>query len=325
MLKKFLLVALAWGGLAPAWAGPFPSRPISLVVPYQAGGPTDRLAYELADALRVPLGGATFVVGNVVGGGGSAGAAAVARSKPDGYTLLFSNTAMATLPTLMPQAPFDVLRDFEFLGLVAETPMTLLGRANLPARSLQEARQWMAQHAGQIKLAHAGVGSASQLCGLLWQQALHVSMNALPYTGSAPALADLEAGNVDFLCDQPSNTSDAIAAHKVIAYAITSRKPVNTQALKGLPTVRALGFPGLELSVWQGLYAPKGTPPEVLERISTALQQALQNPQFVRQQERVGSLVVSDARAQRAGHRAFVAAEIARLRPLIEAAGAHAN
>jgi tripartite-type tricarboxylate transporter receptor subunit TctC len=308
-----------------AHADTYPSKPISIVVPFAAGGPTDRVARDLAEALRKPLGGVSVLVDNAAGAGGSIGANKVAKAAPDGYTLLLHHIGMATMPTLVRNIPFKVESDFEYLGMVNEVPMTLIGRPSLPAKNYKELVTWIGQNKGKINLGNAGVGSASHLCGLLFQNALQVEMTTVPYKGTAPAMTDLIGGQIDFMCDQTTNTSSQIEAKKVIAYAVTTAKPLSTLALKDLPTLQDSGLKGFEVTIWHGLYAPKGTPPDVVAKINAALKVALKDADFIKKQEGLGAVVITDKRMEPAEHKKFVAAEIAKWSPIIKAAGVYAD
>ena len=323
-MKKFLVVVVA-ASVLWAHADTYPSKPVSIVVPFAAGGPTDRSARDLAEAMRKPLGGATVLIDNAAGAGGSIGANKVAKATPDGYTLLFHHISMATMPTLVRNIPFKVESDFEYLGMVSDVPMTLIGRPSLPAKNFKELVTWIGQNQGKINLGNAGVGSASHLCGLLFQNALQVDMTTVPYKGTGPAMTDLIGGQIDLMCDQTTNTSSHIEAKKVIGYAVTTAKPLTTPALKTLPTMQDSGLKGFEVTVWQGLYAPKGTPPDVLARINAALRLALKDPEFIKKQEGLGAVVVSDKRVEPAEHKKFVAAEIAKWSPIVKAAGVYAD
>lgn len=225
----------------------------------------------------------------------------------------------------MRNIPFNVESDFEYLGMVSNVPMTLIGRPSHPAKNYRELLAWIGQNKGKINLGNAGVGSASHLCGLLYQNALQVDMTTVPYKGTAPAITDLIGGQIDLMCDQTTNTSSHIEAKKVIAYAVTSAKPLTTPALRDLPTLQDVGLKGFDVTVWQGLYAPKGTPPEVLTRINGALRLALKDPDFVKKQEGLGAVVITDKRVEPAEHKKFVLAEIAKWSPVIKAAGVYAD
>ena len=324
-MRKFFVGAALAAAMLAGHAAEFPAKPISIIVPFPAGGPSDRVARDLAEALRKPLGGVSIVVDNVAGAGSSIGSAKAARATPDGYTLLLNHIGMATMPTLVRNLPFKVESDFEYLGLVDEVPMTLVSKPGLPATTYAELVTWMAQNKGRINLGNAGVGSASHLCGLLIQSALKVEMTTVPYKGAAPAMTDLIGGQIDLLCDQTTNTTSQIEAKKVKAFAVTSAKRLGTPALKALPTLQEMGLKGFEVSIWHGLYAPKGTPPAVLAKLNAALKRALKDPVFIRKQEALGAVVVTDQRVEPDGHKKFVAAEIAKWSPIIKAAGVYAD
>jgi tripartite-type tricarboxylate transporter receptor subunit TctC len=323
-MKKLLVVAVALLGLG-VQAQSFPSKPITIIVPFAAGGPTDRSARDLAEALRKPLGGVSVLVDNIAGAGGSIGANKVAKAVPDGYTLLLHHIGMATMPTLVRNVPFKVESDFEYLGMVSDVPMTLIGRPTLPAKNFKDLTAWISQNKGKVNLGNAGVGSASHLCGLLIQNALQADMTTVPYKGTAPAMTDLIGGQIDLMCDQTTNTSSHIEAKKVIGYAATTSKPLTTAALKDLPTLNDAGLKGFEVVIWQGLYAPKGTPSDVVAKLNTVLRTALKDADFIKKQEGLGAIVVTDKRLDMAEHKKFVAAEMAKWSPIIKAAGVYAD
>ena len=320
------IAALAIGLVSSvALAQSYPSKTITIVVPFSAGGPTDRVARDLAEAMRKPLGGATIVIDNTAGAGSSIGSNKVVKAAPDGYTLLLNHIAMASMPNQLRNMPFKVETDFEYLGMVNEVPMTLISRPSLPAKTYKELVTWIGQNKGKINLGNAGIGSASHLCGLMVQNALQTDMTSIPYKGTAPAMTDLIGGQIDLMCDQTTNTTQQIDAKKVTAYAVTTSKRLTTPALKDLPTMQELGIKGFDVSIWHGLYAPKGTPPAVLKQLNEAMKAALKDPEFIQRQEALGAVVVTDKRTDPEGHKAYVTAEIAKLRPAIEAAGKFAD
>jgi tripartite-type tricarboxylate transporter receptor subunit TctC len=294
-------------------------------VPFAAGGPTDKVARDFAEALRKPLGGATIVIDNVGGAGGTLGANKVAKATPDGHTLLLYHVGMATSPALYRNLPYKTLDDFEYLGLINEVPMTLVGRSTLPANNYAELVKWLDANKGKINLANAGLGAASHLCGLLFQQAVKIDMQTVPYKGTAPAMTDLIGGQVDIMCDQTTNTTSQIEAGKVKAFAVTSPKRLTTPALAKLPTLDESGLKGFNVSIWHGLYAPKGTPKPVLDKLNAALREALKDPEFIKREEALGAVVVTDTRLAPAEHKKFVAAEIDKLGTAIKAAGQYAD
>ncbi len=324
-MKRLLLLAAAVTALT-AQAQSFPgSKPITIVVPFSAGGPTDRVARDLAEALRKPLGGATVVVDNAAGAGGSIGANKVAKASPDGHTLLLHHIGMATMPTLVRNLPFKVETDFEYLGMINDVPMTLIGKPGLPANNYKELATWINENKNKVNLGNAGIGAASHLCGLMFQNALKIDMTTVPYKGTGPAMTDLLGGQIDLLCDQTTNTSGQIEAKKVKAYAVTTAKRLTTPALKDLPTLQESGLKGFEVTIWHGLYAPKGTPADVVAKLNTALKAALKDPDFVKKQEGLGAVVVTDKRVESAEHKKFVADEIAKWSPVLKAAGVYAD
>jgi tripartite-type tricarboxylate transporter receptor subunit TctC len=283
MKKLFALSVLAVATLTGANAADFPikDKPVTIVVPFAAGGPTDRVARDLAEAMRKPL-GTTVVVENVAGAGGTIGANKVAKAPQDGHTIFLHHIGMATSPALYRKLPYNTLEDFEYLGMVNDVPMTLIGRPTLPANNYKELATWIEQNKGKINLGNAGLGAASHLCGLMFQSALKVDMTTVPYKGTAPAMNDLMGGQIDLLCDQTTNTTGQIEGKTVKAFAVTTNKRLTTPALKDLPTLQESGLKGFEVTIWHGLY---------------------------------------DA----AEHKKFVAAEIAKWGPVIQAAGVYAD
>ena len=314
-----LLLATAGAALAE-----YPEKPVTIVVPFAAGGPTDKVARDLGDVLRKQL-NQPVIIENVGGAGGTLGAAKVAKAAPDGYTVLLHHIGMATSPALYRKLPYDTLGDFEYVGMVNEVPMTLVGRSTLPASTMPELMKWIEANKGKINLANAGLGAASHLCGLLFQQAVKVDMTTVPYKGTAPAMTDLLGGQVDLMCDQTTNTTQQIEAGKVKAYAVTTTKRLTTPALAKLPTLDESGLKGFNVSIWHGMYAPKSTPKPVLDKLNNALRTALKDPEFIKRQEALGAVVVTDARTGGAEHKKFVEAEIAKWGPAIKAAGQYAD
>ena len=323
-MKRFLIAALATLVAAAAWAD-YPEKPVTIVVPFAAGGPTDKVARDLAEAMRKPLGGQTIIIENIGGAGGTLGATKVARAANDGYTLLLHHIGMSTSPALYRTMQYKTLEDFEYLGMVNEVPMTLIGKPGLPANNYAELTKWIDANKGKINLANAGLGAASHLCGLLFQTALKVDMQTVPYKGTAPAMTDLLGGQVDLMCDQTTNTTSQIESGKVKAFAVTSTKRLTTPALKNLPTLDEAGLKGFNVSIWHGLYAPKGTPKPVADKINAAMKVALKDPEFVKRQEALGAVLITDARLDGAEHKKFVEAEINKWGPIIKAAGQYAD
>jgi len=323
-MKKTLL-ALTTLAAAGAALAAYPEKAITLVVPFAAGGPTDKVARDLAVVLAKGLNNQTVIVENVGGAGGTLGAGKVAKANPDSYTFLLHHIGMATSPALYRNMPYKTLEDFEYLGMINEVPMTLIGRSTLPANNFAELRTWINANKGKINLANAGLGAASHLCGLLFQQGMQVDMTTVPYKGTAPAMTDLLGGQVDLMCDQTTNTTGQIEAGKVKAFAVTTLKPLTTPALAKLPTLDSQGMKGFNVSIWHGLYAPKGTPKAVLDQMGAALRSALKDADFIKRQEALGAVVVTDSRINAAEHKKFVEAEINKWGPAIKAAGQYAD
>jgi tripartite-type tricarboxylate transporter receptor subunit TctC len=325
-MKKITLAlsAIATMAALPALAA-YPEKPVTIVVPFAAGGPTDKVARDLAEVLRKGLNNQTVIIENVGGAGGTLGAAKVAKAAPDGYTFLLHHIGMATSPALYRNMPYKTLDDFEYVGMVNEVPMTLIGKPGLPANNWAELRKWIDANKGKINLANAGLGAASHLCGLLFQQAVGVDMTTVPYKGTAPAMTDLLGGQVDIMCDQTTNTTSQIAAGKVKAFAVTTSKRLATPGLSNLPTLDESGLKGFNVTIWHGMYAPKNTPKAVVDTVNAALKAALKDPEFIKRQEALGAVVVTDARVNGAEHKKFVEAEINKWGPVIKAAGQYAD
>ncbi len=327
-MKRLLIVAIAATALfanAQSYPG---SKPISFVVPFAAGGPTDRVARDLAEAMRKTLPGGNFVVENVNGAGGTIGATKVAKANPDGHTLLLWHIGMAATVGLYRKLQYKPLEDFEFLGMVNDVPMTLIGKPQLPANTYRDFENYIKTNGGNLNIAHAGLGSASHLCGLMWQSAVNAkeAMTTIPFGGTAPAMTALIGGQVDVMCDQTTNTTAQIESGRVKAFAVTTTTRLSShKLLKDYPSLQEMGLRGFNLTIWHGLYAPKGTPAPILKQINDALKLALKDPEFIKKQEGLGAVVVTDQRTEPTAHKAFVAAEIAKLKPVIEAAGKFAD
>ena len=287
-------------------------------MPFAAGGPTDKVARDFAEGLRKQL-GKPIIIENAGGAGGTLGATKVAKAANDGYTILLTHIGMATSPALYRNLQYKTLEDFEYLGLINEVPMTLVGRSTLAANNYAELNTWIQANKGKINLAHAGVGSASHLCGLLFQSTLKVEMVAVPYKGTGPAMTDLLGGQVDIMCDQTTNTMGQAEGGKIKFYAVSTAKRLSMPALAKLPTLDESGLKGFNVTIWHGLYAPKGTPKPVVDKLNAALKATLKDPAFIKSEEAMAAVVVTDNRVNGAEHKKFVEAEINKWTPVIRA------
>ena len=314
-----LALALAAAG---ASAQQYPTKPVTIVVPFAAGGPTDTVARSVGQAMEKAL-GTTVIVENKPGAGGTIGVADVARAQPDGYRVLVHHIGMATAPALYRKLPFDPLKDLEYVGLINDVPMTLIVRTTLPANSVRELIGYVRQNRDKVTLANAGIGAASHLCGLLFQQAIETDLTTVPYKGTAPAITDLIGGQVDILCDQTTNTTEQIRGGKVKALALTA--PRRLESLKDLPTAAEAGLPGFELSIWHGMYAPKGTPKPVVDRLVAALQSALKDAGLQKRFADLGSTVVTPDKQTPEALGRHLRAEIDKWTPIIKKAGVYAD
>ena len=313
------LLALA----ATAHAAGWPDKPVTLVVPYSAGGPTDVVARVLA----VPMGqslGQTVIVENTVGAGGTIAPARVARAKPDGYTILIHHMGMATAPALYKKLPYDPLKDFEYIGQVLDVPMTLLSRKDFPANTFPELLDYVKKNGDKVTLANAGIGAVSQLCGMLLADQLGVKLTTVPYKGAGPAMNDLMGGQVDLLCDQTTQTAPVIADGKrVKVFGVTT--PKRLSSMPNIPTLDEQGLKGFDLKVWHGMYAPKGTPKEVVEKVNKALNVALKDDNVKKRIAELSADLVSPDKATPASLHTLLQSETARWGKVIKAAGVSAD
>jgi tripartite-type tricarboxylate transporter receptor subunit TctC len=267
--------------------------------------------------------GGTVIVENKPGAGGTLAVADVARAPADGYRLLVHHIGMSTAPALYRKLPFDPLKDFEYVGLINDVPMTLLVRPGLPVNSVKELTAYVKTNRDKVTLANAGLGAASHLCGLLFQQAIATDLTTVPYKGTAPAMADLLGGQVDILCDQTTQTTPQILSGKLRALALTSPRRLDT--LKDVPTAAEAGLPGFELSVWHGMYAPKGTPKPVADKIVASMQAALKDPDLVKRFTDLGSVIVAPDRQTPDALGKYLKTEIDKWAPIIKKAGEYAD
>ncbi len=311
---------LLMGGAASAQE--FPSRSITMIIPFAAGGPTDTVARLVAEPMTRVL-GEQVIVENVGGAGGTIGAGRVAKADPDGHTILLHHNGQATSASLYRKLAYDPATAFESVGLVTDVPMTLVARADFEPGSIGELLEYIKTNKDQVTYAHAGVGSASHLCGMLLMDALDTPMTTVPYKGTGPAMTDLLGGQVDMMCDQTTNTTSQIKSGKIKAYAVTTLKRV--PSLPDLPTLAESGVPGFEVAIWHAIYAPKGTPKAAIDKLAGALQEALKDEKVIQRFADLGTEPVAQERATPAALQAHLQAELAKWKPVIEAAGVYAD
>lgn len=309
--------------ISAAKAADFPGdRPITLVVPFSAGGPTDKVARELALAMGKQLKG-QVIVDNSPGAGGTIAAKRVINSKNDGYTLLIHHIGMSTAPALYKNLGFDPMNDYEYVGQVADVPMMLVGNKDLPPKNYQELLPYMKANVGKIAYANAGVGSASHLCGLLFMSRIQLDLTTVPYKGTAPALTDLIGGQVQLMCDQTTNLSGQLATNAVKPYGTTTMQRI--KAFEKIPTLNEQGLKNFEVKVWHGVYAPKGTPKAEMDKLAKALQGAIQDQIYKQHMAELGVEIPSQANATPEGLKKHLKAQIDLWTPIIKAAGIYAD
>jgi len=316
------LAAVAAFAATGAFAEGYPDRSITMVVPFAAGGPTDTVARLVAEKMSADL-GQQVIVENVGGAGGTLGAGQVAAAEPDGYTVLLHHIGMATSATLYRNLAYDTLNAFEYVGLVTEVPMTIVARKDFEPADMASLVTYVKANADKLTMANAGIGAASHLCGMLFMQALEAPIVTVPYKGTGPAMTDLLGGQVDLMCDQTTNTTEQIKGGTIKGYAVTS--PARLEIFPDMPTVGEAGLGGLEVGIWHGIYAPKGTPAEATARLAASLQVALADPGIAAAMAELGTAPSSAADATPAALQAKLEGEIARWKPVIEAAGVYAD
>lgn len=320
---RVLAFAAAFAALSGAVsAADYPTRPITMVVPFSPGGPTDTVTRLVAESMSRDL-GQQILVENVGGAGGTLGASRVAKAENDGYTLLLHHISMATSASLYRKLPYDTLGSFEYVGLVTEVPMTLVARADFEPTDLKGLVDYAKANKDKVTFANAGVGAASHLCGMLFMSKIETQLTTVPYKGTGPAMTDLVGKQVDMMCDQTTNTTNQIKSGKIKAYATTTA--VRVPALPDLPTAAEAGLPGFEVNIWHGVYAPKGTAPEIIAKLTTALQKALKDPAVVKRFADLGTTPSSEAEATPDALKAKLVSEIDRWAPVIKAAGVYAD
>ena len=321
-MKAFFAAGMAAASIGAAWAQAYPSRTVTLIVPFAAGGPTDVVARTLGAAMSKTL-GQTVVIENKLGAGGTIAANFVAKAAPDGYTVFIHHNGMATATGLYRKLPYNPLTDFDYVGQVADVPMTLLARRDFPANNLREFTTYVRANKEKINLANAGLGAVSHLCGMLMQQAIGVELTTVPFQGTAPAMTALLGGQVDVLCDQTTQTIPQIKADKVKFYGVTTKQRI--QALPDAPTLDEQGWRDFEVVVWHGIYVPKGTPREAIEKLNEALRAALKDPAVATRFAELGAQIVPESKQTPAGLRDWLKSEIDKWQPVIRKAGVYAD
>ena len=324
LFKRCLaLAALSLAFVSGAQAQAFPdNKPVTMVVPFAAGGPTDVVARMLA----IPMGkalGTTVTVENTVGAGGTIASARVARSAPTGHTIYLHHMGMATAVSLYRKLSFDPLKDFEYIGQVVDVPMTLLARKDFPANNYAELINYIKTNKDKVSLANAGLGAVSHLCGLLFMSSIGVDLTTVPYKGTGPAMNDLLGGQVDLLCDQTTQTVPMIKENRIKVYGVTTLKRLS--ALPNVPTLDEQGNKGFEVKVWHGMYAPKGTPKDVVDKLNAALRAALNDASVKQRLADLSSEVPPMDKVTPEGLRTHLEAEIKKWGPVITKAGIYAD
>ncbi|MEO8384774.1 MAG: tripartite tricarboxylate transporter substrate-binding protein [Betaproteobacteria bacterium] len=321
-LKNILVAAamLAWSGLGSAQG--YPTKPVTMIVPFAAGGPTDTLARTLAAVMSKSL-GQTVIVENVGGAGGTIGVGRVVAAANDGYTMLLMHIGISTAPSLYRTLKYDVNKDLEPIGLVTEVPMTLIAKLTFPPKDFKELVTYLKANKDKVSYANSGVGSASHLCGMLFMTAIQTDFLTVPYKGTSPAMTDLLGGQVDFMCDQTTNTTSQIKGGKVKAYGVTSLTRV--ASLPDLPTLNEAGLKGFSIGVWHGVWTPKGTPKAINDKLVVALQTALKDEGVKARFAELGTAPEPVARQTPEALRTQLAAEINKWGPIIKKAGVYAE
>ena len=324
ILRRLLALGFAAICAAGVSAQPaaWPTKPITLVVPFAAGGPTDVVARTLGASMSKTL-GQTVVIENKLGAGGTVAAAYVARAAPDGYTFFIHHNGMATATALYRKLSYNPLSDFEFVSQAVDVPMTLLARKDFPANNLQELIAYVKANQRKINLANAGLGAVSQLCGMLLERTMDVKVTAIPFQGTAPAMNALLGGQVDILCDQTTQTIPQIKAGNVKFYGVTTKNRI--KALPDAPTLSEQGLKDFEVVVWHGIYAPKGTPRPIIDRMNAAVRAALKDPDVTKRMADLGAEVAPDSKLSPEGLQTWLKAEIDKWGPIIRSTGTFAD
>jgi tripartite-type tricarboxylate transporter receptor subunit TctC len=316
IVSAFALIA------APALAQNYPTRPITLLVPAAAGGPTDTVARLVAESMSKTL-GQTVVVENVGGAGGTIGMSRLATRPADGYNIAVWHIAHATAPALYDDIKYNVVNDFDHIGRITDVPMTLVTKNAVTAKNVTELLDWIRKEKDKVSYGHAGIGSASHLCTLMLMNEIKTPMTGVAYRGTGPAMNDLLGGQFDFMCDQTTNTTNHIKDGKIKGYAVTTRFKVSS--LPELPTLDGSGLPGFEASAWHAMWAPKGLPKAATDKLVGALQVALKDAKVVERFASLGTEPVPVAQQTPEALRSHLEAEVTRWGAVIKAAGVKGN
>ncbi len=323
MFRKVFAAVAAFAFATSATAqDAYPARTITIVVPFAAGGPTDTVTRLVAQSMTKSL-AQTVIVENTAGAGGTIGVEKVARAKPDGYTLLLMHIGISTSVSLYRNLRYDPIKDLDPIGLVTNVPMTIISKKDFAPKDMKELVSYVKANKDKVTYANAGVGAASHLCGMLFMTAVGVDLTTVPYKGTGPAMTDLIGGQVDFMCDQTTNTTPQIKGGKVKAYAVTTKQRV--KSLADIPTAEEAGLKGFEVTVWHGMWAPHGTPKAAMDKLVKALQTALQDPNIVSKFAELGTEPVPQNLATPAALDAHLKTEIAKWAPIIKKAGIYAD
>ena len=320
-MRRVTLAAALLVAAGSAAAQDYPGRPITIVVPAAAGGPTDTISRVTAQAMSKLL-GQQILIENVGGAGGTIGTGRVVRAAPDGYTLLIFHVGLATAATLYRQLPYDTKQAFAPVGLITDAPMTIIARSDFAPNTLGELIPHLKSRE-KTTIGNAGVGSAAHLCGLLFMSETKLRLTTVPYRGTAPVMNDLIGKQIDMACDQATNTTGPILGKQIKAYAVTTKARLKT--LPDIPTADEAGLKDFELNIWHGLFAPKGTPPAIVQELSTVLKTALKEPEVVKRFNDISTEPVAENRATPDIAQGTLVREIDRWAPIIKAAGQYAD
>jgi tripartite-type tricarboxylate transporter receptor subunit TctC len=321
-MRLLMLVAALTSTIASVSAQDYPTRPVNIVVPAAAGGPTDTISRVTAQAMSKIL-GQQITIENAGGAGGTIGTSRVVRAEPDGYTLLIYHVGLSTAATLYRKLPYDTRSAFAPIGLVTAAPMTIIGRPDLEPNTLKELIAYLKSRSTKLTFGNAGIGSASHLCGMLFMSEVQVQLTPVPYRGTAPVMNDLIGKQIDISCDQATNTTNPILGKQIKAYAVTTK--TRLKSLSDLPTADEAGLNGFELGVWHGVFAPKGTPPAIVQKLSEALKAALKDPDLVKRFNDINTEPMPEDRASPEAAQHTLISEIDRWAPIIKAVGDYAD